>query len=274
MRRLFAIIALIPALAACAHDDARRHAQEFAASGRLAREDVRAGEFLIATWSRFDDPGQAVHAYIEGDGHAWLSRHRLSSDPTPRQALGLALAAADPAPNVVYLARPCQYMDLQQRPCDSKWWSGARFAEPVVRSEDEALSSLMRRTPGQRMHLIGYSGGAAIAVLLAARRADVASLRTVAGNLDSEAVNRLHAVSPMPDSLNPFDAAAAVAGIPQVHFTGGADRIVPAAIAQGFVQAMPDSRCARVEMVQGATHEAGWRERWPELLRLAPVCRP
>ena len=266
---LFAALLLI---AACAHEDPRQHAQELAKRGGLVRSEIQTRDFLLVAYSRIDDPQQPVHAYFEGDGLAWISRNRLSDDPTPRRATGLALAVADPAPNVVYLARPCQYIDLRAHPCESIWWSGKRFAEEVVRSENEALETLMRGAPGQSVHLIGYSGGAAIAVLLTTRRQDVASVRTVAGNLDSEAVNRFHGVSPMPDSLNPIDVAPALARIPQIHFISQSDTVVPASIAVRFAAAA--TGCARLVTIVGPSHESGWVEQWPTLLHEIPDCAP
>jgi hypothetical protein len=267
-------VAILLLLAACAHDDGRRNAAELGERGGLQRAEIQTQDFLLVAYSRVSDPQQAVHVYIEGDGLAWISRNRLSDDPTPRRAIGLALAAADPAPNVAYLARPCQYLDLHIHPCDRAYWSGKRYAEEVIRSENEALDELMRKAPGQPIHLIGYSGGAAVAVLLAARRKDVASLRTVAGNLATEAVNRQHQVSAMPGSLDPIDAAALLAGLPQIHFIGSADSTIPAFVATDFTARTNSGACARVVRVEGVTHDVGWSERWPALLGQIPACKP
>lgn len=272
MRSVFLLVATLLIICACAHEDPRRHAQALAKHGGLIRSEIQTRDFLLVAYSRIDDPRQPVNAYFEGDGLAWISRNRLSDDPTPHRAVGLALATADTAPNVIYLARPCQYIDLHAHPCDSAWWSGKRFAEEVVRSENEALDILMRGTPTQPVHLAGYSGGAAIAVLVAARRDDVASIRTVAGNLDSEAVNRFHGVSPMPDSLNPIDVAPALARIPQIHFISQSDAVVPASIAARFAAAAAE--CARVVTIAGPSHESGWAERWLPLLAQTPACAP
>lgn len=122
------------------------------------------------------------------------------------------------------------------------------------------------------MNLIGYSGGGAVAVLVAARRHDVATLRTVAGNLDSEYVNRIHDVSPMPASLNPIDDARRVGAIPQIHFSGASDRIVPTRVARRFVE-RAGSACAQVDVVPGMTHGGAWARAWPRLLAVEPVCR-
>ena len=55
---------------------------------------------------------KTLRVYIEGDGHAWESRTRPASDPTPRNPVALDLAMADPGTDpVLYLARPCQRTD-------------------------------------------------------------------------------------------------------------------------------------------------------------------
>ena len=93
---------------------------------------------------------------------------------------------------------------------------------------------------------------------------------TVAGNLDHAAVNRWHQVSPMPDSLNPIDVAPQVSHIPQRHFSGADDRVVPTAIARDFVaRAAP---CAALQVLPGMGHESDWPARWPTLLRAPLPC--
>ena len=51
--------------------------------------------------------------------------------------------ALDPAPNVFYLARPCQYVDLATEPnCSDAYWSTARFAPEVIGAFDRALDRI------------------------------------------------------------------------------------------------------------------------------------
>lgn len=57
---------------------------------------------------------------------------------------------------------------------------------------NDALNHFVKQYPGVKHELIGYSGGGNIAAILAERRADVRSLRTVAGNLDVAYVNATH----------------------------------------------------------------------------------
>ncbi len=270
--RLAYVLAICGLAAACASPaDRTADAVRTAAAARLSRETLTTRTFRIVAFVRVADPAAPANVYIEGDGFAWATRHRPSLDPTPTKAMGLRLAALDPSPNVVYLARPCQFVGYDPA-CRVAYWTDLRYAEEVVASMNDALDQAMARLPGQGIRLVGYSGGGAIAALLAERRGDVLSLRTVAGNLDVAAVNRHHRVSAMPGSLNPIDAAARLAALPQIHFVGGADKVVPPFIAQGFVAALGSDRCARIVRVPTATHEDGWEEAWRAAMTMTPPC--
>lgn len=258
-------------LSGCALDR-NAHADSLAEPAGLHRERIDTDSFVLTAFTRITRPDKPVDIYIEGDGLAWLSRDERSLDPTPRDALGLALAAADPAPNVAYLARPCQFTPMEMnRRCEPAYWTGKRYAPEVIESMNRAVDRIAARVPGQKVALIGYSGGGALAVLVAARRTDVASIRTVAGNLDVEYVNQLHHVSPMPASENPIDHASEVAQTPQLHFSGAHDTVVTPAVAQRFVDAT-SGRCARAITVASLAHESDWARVWPSLLSIEAKC--
>jgi hypothetical protein len=265
---LLALLPLLPlllfgALSGCAALDRDAHADALAQPAHLHRQLVDTGPFVLTAFSRISQPAKPLRVYIEGDGVAWLSRTEPSLDPTPREATGLALAAQDRAPNVVYLARPCQFTPMAMNPrCGIPYWTGKRFAADLIDSMNDAVSRFAALTPGQPVELVGYSGGGAVAVLIAARRSDVVSIRTVTGNLDDEFVNRLHDV---------IDFASRVASIPQVHFSGAKDEVVPPSVAQRFVDAA-GTRCARALTVPGLSHGSDWSARWPALLDIAPTC--
>lgn len=217
---------------------------------------------------------QPVQVYIEGDGFAWASVQQPSNDPTPKQPVALQLALLDPAPAVVYLARPCQFAARQTAACDdTRWWTSARFSRTVIQHFHTVLSQLASHHPKQRFALTGYSGGAAIAVILAAERQDVVSLRTVAGNLDSVWINQFHHVSPMPESLNPIDFAPQLS-LPQLHVVSAQDRVVPAVVATRFVGALAHPACASVLQLATAGHQQGWTQGWPAVLATPlPSCQ-
>ena len=248
----------------CASVDRQDHAEKLAQSSGMQRVDISASPFILTTYSRITYKGASVRIYIEGDGLAWISKQQISADPTPKKAIGLALATQDNSVNVVYIARPCQFRNLDIEQCDSGYWTNKRFSEEVVHSVNEVVGRYSGRGNG-KIELVGYSGGAAVAVLIAARRDDVASLRTVAGNLDHVALNRFHKVSQMPESLNPMDVAEQLARLPQIHFVGDEDKVIPEELAETFVE-QQHKGCAKVVEVRHASHETGWLEQWPDLL--------
>lgn len=249
-------------------------ADRLAESGGFGKNYLTGDHFDLLTYRRITQPGAPLTIYIEGDGAAWLTPNQLSSDPTPRNPLVLQLASVDPAANVVYLARPCQYVMLpgRGRSCREDYWSDQRFSEEMVAALDQAISQLVTETAAPGLDLVGYSGGGALAVLVAARRTDVHSLRTVAGNLDHWEFSRYHGVSPLTGSLNPIDLAEKVASIPQSHFVGREDETVPARIAERFLAALPAQNCAEAVTVAGTTHADGWLTQWPALLRHPLPC--
>ena len=67
----------------------------------MQREEVDSPGFVLTAFARVTRHDQPLNLYIEDDGLAWRSRNEPSDAPTPHQALGLALAAVDPAANVV-----------------------------------------------------------------------------------------------------------------------------------------------------------------------------
>lgn len=249
-------------------------AEGVAREAGFQRSRVRTVPFLLTAYSRITQPGKALHLYIEGDGYAWVTRNRVSGDPTPRQPLALELAAEDPSPNVVYLARPCQYTPMEMNSaCEEAYWTDKRFSEEVVRSMDQAVEWFKNKAQSPGVDLIGYSGGGAIAVLIAARRGDVKSLRTVAGNLDPNGLNEYHEVSSLAEgSPDPMEAAGKLAAIPQYHFFGTEDEVVPALISENYAKRSGPSPCVHILPLEGADHVQGWTENWPRLLALPLDC--
>ncbi len=213
--------------------------------------------------SQQPEPHDLLTIYFEGDGLAWLTRSQVSDDPTPINPLGLKLALRHPDAAVVYLARPCQYG--QTRNCDKQYWSSGRFAPEVISSYNQALDQLKQRYTVKSFQLIGYSGGGAIATLIAAKRTDVVRLVTVAGNLDHTAWTQFHHVSPLRKSLNPADFHKQLEHIPQLHFIGGQDKIIPPAVINSYAERFPRELRPEIRVVADADHQNFWEQRWREL---------
>ncbi|MDD5226493.1 MAG: hypothetical protein PHV97_04825 [Candidatus Omnitrophica bacterium] len=131
-------------------------ADTIAQEAGFQRSRVRTPLFLITTYSKIKNPGQPLHIYIEGDGYAWVTRNRVSWDPTPRRPVALELAVEDPSPNVVYLARPCQYTPMEMNPaCEQSYWTDRRFSEEVIGSMDQAVDKFVKDAQSPGVHLIG-----------------------------------------------------------------------------------------------------------------------
>lgn len=236
---------------------------------------IVSGPFKLTT---FKEPLVAQYpliVYIEGDGQSWIRFNLLSKNPTPKRALPLSLALLDPRPNRIYLARPCQYTPLDEDPnCHPKYWSSHRYSPEVLHSYHAALDHL-KVTPTQKIHLIGYSGGGAIATLLTATRPDILSLTTIAGDLNHHALSQLHHTTPLTHSLNPYDFRHALSHTPQRHLVGKRDPIIPPTLAQDFVQQLPKPHCAQWHLFAHVSHFKGWKALWPSpILTPLPQCAP
>jgi pimeloyl-ACP methyl ester carboxylesterase len=228
---------------------------------------IQAGAFDLATAHRpAIIQSDVLTVYIEGDGFAYAAPGRRSMDPTPTDPLALRLALQHPGKGAVaWLGRPCQY-GPRSRNCQSDYWSVARYAPEVVSSASAALDQLMADTPGaKRLILVGYSGGGALAALLAQRRSDVAALVTVAANLDLGAWVRARGLSPLSRSLDPAMGAAKLSRLPQVHFVGAKDRVVDKPIASAFIAQMASDAPVTIAVIAGQDHSCCWAKQWPEL---------
>ncbi len=274
-RSLALALAATTALGACSITEEMREitADRIARPAFLSERVISAGDFNLTAWERINKAYEPVNLYIEGDGIAWVSRSEFSLDPTPSDPVALNLAAMDHAANVAYLARPCQYSKLSSAgPCPHTYWTDGRFAPEVIASYHAALDNMKHMYEVTGFHLIGYSGGAGIAALVAAERDDILSIRTVAGNLDHETFTNMHDVSPMKASLNPVSVAPQLAGLPQHHFIGGNDRVITPAIFHSWRQSSGETDCVHYTLIPENEHDDGWAEKWPELLKMELTC--
>ena len=271
LNKLIFVTVLIISVSGCATvavDTGYRAADDIVSASSFKKEYIKTGLSTLTAFYNFTRPGAPLTVYIEGDGAAWRSRRELSDDPTPRNPLVLSLAAIDPSENVAYLARPGQLTENGNPDCDPAYWSEKRFSPEVVNAVNSAIDHLKAESGAKEINMVGYSGGAAIAILASSRRADVVTIRTIAGNLDTEAVNRYNEVSELSGSLNPIDAGPALSKCRMRHFTGSDDEVVPPFIAEHFAAKAGDSGLSTVTLVRGASHSRGWKERWKDLLKI------
>ncbi len=218
-------------------------------------EEIPTRVFKLASWQKITDPDGVYKIYIEGDGHAFNARGRAMADPTPKGTFMRELAFGDGSPNVVYLARPCQY--VQSPVCSKRHWTSARFAPEIINAEYEAVKRIAGDKP---VILIGFSGGAQVAGLIAATKPglNVKKIITVAGNLDHLAWTEYHRLPPLNESMNLESYRRRFAAIPQIHYVGTKDTVMPPALVREFV-----GSGGLVVEVAGAGHNSGWDEIFP-----------
>ena len=233
----------------------------------------KAGVFKLATAVRQADSSDRIHVYIEGDGYAWATRSRLSTDPTPRRPIALALAVKDTHPSVVYIARPCQYLSaVELTKCAPRYWSSHRYSQEVLDALNEVLDGLAESTgsaPTQRFTLIGYSGGGTLAALLTAARDDVDRLVTIAANLDHRRWTAFHEVSPLHGSLSVDTHLTQLANVRQCHLFGQEDSITPPHLAQPLLSHLADiarPKTVSWTAVENFDHGCCWAQTWPQPL--------
>ena len=219
-----------------------------AGTGRNLPQDfiympIDTGEYEIATWQKINDStNKKIHIYIEGDGRAFDAYGRPTSDPTPRGTFVRDLAARDNFDNVIYMARPCQF--VQSDSCKEVDWTTGRFAKKIIDAQTKAVKQIGK---GKKIILIGYSGGAMISGLIINQNPElkVEKWITVAGVLDHKKWTAYFGDEDLTESLNMEN----LPNVKQVHFVGERDETVPFELAKTWVDE------SKIKLVPDATHD-------------------
>ena len=240
-------------------------AENIAKTAGFELRKIATPQFQLTTFQAAAPLGSdTLTVYIEGDGAPWISSSRPPGDPTPLTPVSLILASKDSRRPVLYIGRPCQYLDeTELASCHVKYWTSARFAPEVIEALDSVITKVKTAGGARQVRLIGFSGGGVIAALLAARRKDMESLVTVAAPLDTDAWSAFHQISPLRGSLNPMDFIRELSPIRQTHLFGEKDAIVPPDYTKTVRKKMP---FAAYVFIPSYTHDCCWTENWPELL--------
>ncbi len=234
----------------------------------LQKEYFYTDNFLLTTFHRgLKNVKKDLVVYIEGDGSAWKGKYRLSENPTPKNPVALKLAAKDTTDSILYIARPCMYLEQKLMPdCPEIFWSSHRYSEEVISSINQVIDRAIGMSLTNSLTIIGYSGGGTVAALIAARRNDVASLITIASNLDHKYWTDMHDISPLIGSLNPLEYANNLSTIEQIHFVGAKDKMVHRANVESYLSKMPLKDKIYINVIEDFDHSCCWEKAWPELL--------
>ena len=204
---------------------------------------VHAGEYEIATYQKMTNQKSPVHIYIEGDGRAFDANGQPTDDPTPRGTMMRSLAMRDNAPNVAYIARPCQF--IMSPSCTTVHdWTDGRFSPRII----DTMSMVVRKIAGNRpIILIGYSGGAMVSGLVIEHNPKLPIQRwiTIAGVLNHHKWTEYFGDAPLTKSLD----LTQMPNVPATHFVGTRDKVVPMELTRDAV-----GNTGKIIEIPNATH--------------------
>lgn len=217
-------------------------------------KEIKTNTFTLYSYQKISDLEKPIKIYIEGDGHAFNFHGQPSDNPTPKSDFFRNIAFSDTNPNVVYLARPCQYI-LDKNPiCSKRHWTTARFAPEIIQSTADAIKQIAHNS---EVILVGFSGGAQVAGLVSVLNPDlkVKKLITIAGNLDHLSWTQYHNLPPLSESLNLENFYSLFSQLPQIHYVGGKDKNITYQLVDDFVK-----NKSLIVKVNEASHNHGWEK--------------
>lgn len=255
-----AFLLLIIFLASCSQSspDKRKELIEELNSNKFKKEILVTKFFDIYSLGKIVND-KKLTVYIEGDGLAWIDRFTISSNPTPKDPLAFKLALTDQSDNVIYLARPCQYESSKN--CNKDIWTTSQYSSAVLNSYKIIINQLSKNY--EEIHLVGYSGGAGIAMYLGSiGNKSIKSIRTIAGNINHNELTKILNISKLKKSISFYSIEKKARTIPQVHFYGLKDKIVPNLLHRSYKNRYINNKCIKIKPVNDASHSNGWINYW------------
>ena len=103
-------------------------------------KEIETGTYKLASWQKITNNTGPIRIYIEGDGYAFNHLGQPTTNPTPRGTFLREVAFNDSNPNVVYLARACQFVDDKR--CTQKDWTTGRFSQGIIDATTQAIKEI------------------------------------------------------------------------------------------------------------------------------------
>ncbi|MCR4663517.1 MAG: serine hydrolase family protein [Endomicrobiaceae bacterium] len=208
--------------------------------------EIETDDYVLASWQKIRDENSLIKIYIEGDGNAYNSNGYPSTDPTPKSCFLRNIVFNDTSENVVYLARPCQYIKSDKY--NNIDWTTGRFSQKIVDNMAQAIKQI---AGNKRIVLIGYSGGALLCGLIInqyRQELNIVKWITVAGLFNHTSWTKHFDYIPLKYSLDLVN----IPDIEQTHYIGKKDTVIPYQLTLSFVDT---SNCVIIEK---ATHSKGF----------------
>ena len=212
----------------------------------LIYKEIKTDDYVLASWQKITDESLPVKIYVEGDGRAYTSKGYPTTDPTPKSYFLRNISFNDVYENVVYLARPCQY--IKNKNCSNVDWTTGRFSQKIVDNMSQAIKQIAE---DKEIILIGYSGGGLICgLIINQHKNDLNIIKwiTVAGLLNHTNWTKHFNYIPLKDSLD-LDT---IPNISQTHYIGKKDKVVPYKLTLDIVD---KKNCV---IIENATHNSGF----------------
>lgn len=223
----------------------------------MAVHHVDTVHFQIDLYEQSGESGRQF-VFIEGDGKPWSrSGKHPNSDPTPGRVLAYELMRRSPVRGF-YITRPC-YFGLGGNKCSPNIWTNERFAPIVTENMSEALKKVLN--PEEPVTIVGYSGGAALAILIAQDLDAADSVIGIAGLADIEAWTTHHGYEALTGSANPASLTLRE-DINYLFLHGAHDRNIPIDQISTFATERSNVTLHRINDFD---HTCCWPERWPTL---------
>ena len=216
----------------------------------------------LLLWKDNASDNRQLHIYIEGDGIPWHFGRTPSPDPTPKNPVALKLMSLDEKPSV-YLGRPCNFGAASDTACDSDDWTFGRYSADIVDSMAAVIASLDTLTRQRDIVIFGYSGGGALARLLAERIDGVVAIVTIAANLDTDAWTESHGYLPLSKSVNPANLPPLPDDILHLQLIGEQDKVVLPIVTQRYQE---KGQPLIVWRYREFDHRCCWQDEWTTIL--------
>ena len=210
-------------------------------------------EFSLSGMEKNVKIGEKLRVYIDGDAK---TGGLFAQKAVLEYPVAAELALKDTSPSILYLNRPCYFSDDEK--CQPVVWKEGRYNPEIIDEMVFVLQNFVQKYHIPEIELVGYDGGAAVALLVASRlynkKINVSKVITIAGILDTQHYASLTGEDLHSAALNPAREVYTLAKIPQLHIVGALDKKTPVSLVKVFKKKLGKATSFKVESYESADH--------------------